>query len=298
MLRCVYEDLVRRDVHLERFHELAGVGELVLRIDDLPHLVDLRIVSVSLEFLGITGLFVVPVGSDTELCDLVHRKCPDLHFERRARVAYDSRVDGLVFVLLRHRDIVLEAARNVLVHLVDDTKYLIAFNDFVYDYPAREKVIDLVDRLTLLVHLLIDAVEMLRTAFNVVMDNAVLLKFCADLGDNVFHEIFSLRAVAVNELYELIIIVRMQITKTQVLKLPLDLIDTESACERNVDIKRFLGFFDLLLRTHGLQSPHVVQTVCELYEYDSDIVRKRNEHLAHVGCLDVLLGVIDNVIEA
>ena len=158
----------------------------------------------------------MPVRSDTKLSDLVHRKCSYLHFERRARVAYDSRMDRLVLILLGHRDIILKAARHVLVHLVDDTKYLIALDDLVDDDPAREKIVDLVDRLALLVHLLVDTVEVLRTAFNVVMNDAVLFELSADLRDNVFHEVFSLCAVAVNELYELIVIVRMEISQAEV----------------------------------------------------------------------------------
>ena len=297
MPRRVYEDLVRSDVHLERFEELAGICKLVLRIDDLPHLIDLRVVSVSLEFLRIAGFLVVPVRSDTELRDLVHRESPYLHFERRARVRYNSRMDRLVFVLLRHRNIVLKTARHVLVHLVDDAQYLIAFNDFVNDDPAREKIVDLIYRLALFVHLLINAVEVLRTAFNVVMVNAVFFELRAYLGDNVFHEVFSLGAVAVNELYELIVIVGVEISQAEVFELPLDLIDTESARERNVDIQSLLGLFDLLLRAHGLERSHIVQTVSELYENDADIVSKSYEHLAHVGCLDVDLGIVDNVIE-
>ena len=106
----------------------------------------------------------------------MHRERSYLHFERRARMAYDSRMDRLVFILLGHRDIVLETPRHVLVHLMDDAKYLIAFNDFVNDYPAREKVVDLIYRFALFVHLLIDAVEVLRTSFNVIMVNAVLFE--------------------------------------------------------------------------------------------------------------------------
>ena len=127
-------------------------------------------------------------------------------------MAYNSRMDGLVLVLLGHRDIVLETARNVLVHLVDDTEYLIALDDLIYNDPAREKIVDLIDRLALLVHLLVDAVEVLRTAFNIVMNDAVLFELGADLRDNVLHEVLSLGAVAVNELYELIVIVGMEIS--------------------------------------------------------------------------------------
>ena len=121
-------------------------------------------------------------------------------------------MDRLVLVLLGHRDIVLETARHVLVHLVDDAQYLIALDDFVNYYPAREKVIDLIYGLTLFVHLLVNAVEVLRASFNVVMNNAVLFELSADLGNNFLHEVFSLGTVAVYELYELIVIVRMEIS--------------------------------------------------------------------------------------
>ena len=252
MLRRVYEDLVRSDIHLEGFQKLARIGELVLRIDNLPHLIDLRIEPVSLELVRIAGFLVVPVRSDTELGDLVHSKCSDLHFKRRAGMTYDSRMNGLVFILLRHRDIVLKTPRYMLIHLMDDTQHLIAFDDFVDYYPAREKIVYLVYRLALLVHLLVDAVEVLRTAFNVVVVDAVFLKLCADLGDNVLHEVLALCTVAVDELYKLIVVVGMKISQAEILKFPLDLVDTEPACKRNIDIKRLLSLLDLFLGTHGL----------------------------------------------
>ena len=106
----------------------------------------------------------MPVRSDAELRDLVHRERSYLHFERRARVAYDRRMDRLVLVLLGHRDIVLEPAGNVLVDLVDDTQDLIALRYFVNDYPACVEIVDLVYCLALVVHLLIDAVVVLGPA--------------------------------------------------------------------------------------------------------------------------------------
>ena len=229
----------------------------------------------------------MPVGSDTILRDLMHRESPYLHFKRRSVVAYDRRVYRLVLVLLGHRDIVLETAGNVLIHLVDDTEHLIALDDLINNDPAREKVVDLIDRLALVVHLLIDAVEMLRTAFNIVMGNAILLKLCPYLGNDLFHEVLTLCAVAAHERYELVKLLRMQILKAQILKFPLDPVDTEPSCERNIYIECLLGFFDLLVGRLELQSPHVVETVRQLNEDDPYVVCHRNEHLAYVGCLDI-----------
>ena len=266
-------------------------------IDDLSHLIHLPVKPVSLELGRIAGFLVMPMRGDTVFRDLVHRESPYLYFERRMIMAYDSRMDRLVFVLLGHRDVVFEAPGNVLVHLVDDTQYLIAFDDLINNDPAREKVIDLIDRLALVVHLLIDTVEMLGTAFNVVMGDAVLLKLRPDLGNNLLHEVLALRTVAAHESYELIELLGMQIFKAEILKLPLDPVDTEPCRERNVDIKCLLSFFYLLVRCLELECPHVMETVCQLDKDDPDVIRHRNEHLSYIRSLNVILRIVNDVIE-
>ena len=138
-------------------------------------------------------------------------------------------------------------------------------------------------------HLLVNAVKVLRTAFNVVMCDSVLLELRPDLGNDLLHEVLTLRTVASDELYELVELFGMQILKTKVLELPLDPVDTESSRKRNVDIQSLLGLLYLLCGCLELQCPHVMKTVCELDEDDSDVVSHGKEHLADVLRLDVCL---------
>ena len=77
----------------------------------------------------------------------------------------------------------------------------------------------------------------------------------------------------------------------EVLQLPLDLPDPEALGQRRVDLHRLAGDAELLLGRQPVQGPHVVEPVGELDEDDPDVLRHRQQHLADVLGLLLLVAV-------
>jgi hypothetical protein len=102
------------------------------------------------------------VGCDAVLGGAVHLLGADLDLERSARRPDDGGVQRLVHVELGHRDVVFESPRYRLPDAVDGAERAVDVLDRVDDDAQRDEVVDLVEVLTLVRHLLVDAVQVLR----------------------------------------------------------------------------------------------------------------------------------------
>ena len=91
-------------------------------------------------------------------------------------------------------------------------------------------------------------------------------------------------------LLDLLVLARVQRGEGEVLELPLHVVDAEAVRQRRVDLERLLGLLDLLLLAEVAERVHVVQAVAELDEDDADVGRHRDDHLAVVLGLLLLLG--------
>ena len=87
--------------------------------------------------------------------------------------------------------------------------------------------------------------------------------------------------------FDLMIRLRLQIAEREIVELNLDTADTESVCERRINLQGFLRLFSLFLRLHVLQGAHVVKAVRELNQNDTDVLGHGEEHSAKVLGLDV-----------
>ena len=111
---------------------------------------------------------------DAKLRDSVHLVGADLDLDRLAGVGDDRRVQRLVAVRLRHRDVVLEPTGHRLPQRVDHAQNPIAVAHAIDLHPDRRQVIDLGEVLLLAGHLLPDRVDVfgptgdLGTDFNLV----------------------------------------------------------------------------------------------------------------------------------
>ena len=135
--------------------------------------------------------------------------------------------------------------------------------------------------LVLFLHLVVNAVEVLRAALDLGV-NAHLRDPLTHLADHVLEELFALGSLLGDRADELVVRVRIGVAEAKVLKLPLDLIDTETVCKRRVDIAGLHGDLLLALGVLVLHGTHVVETVRELNEDNADVLGHREEHLSHV----------------
>ena len=104
------EDVNLRGIDLEtqRIQELAGIGLLLGPLVERLYPGQVGAVRLNPLANGVGVLLVLPVGRNTVLSPPVHLVSTDLQFHRLPAGPQHGGVQGLVHVVLRHRDVVLE----------------------------------------------------------------------------------------------------------------------------------------------------------------------------------------------
>src|SRR5688572_19394324 len=166
-LRREHVDLVGEQVDLDAFDELLGRA-LVQVHDVLQPLARTRLLRLAFLLPGL----VLPVRGDAGLRQAVHVLGPDLHFDGRAVRAEQRRVQGLVAVHARDRDVVLEAPGHRPVQAVHEAERAVALVDAAHDDADAEHVDDLRQRQVLAPHLHVDAVQVLLARLDTAVDTA------------------------------------------------------------------------------------------------------------------------------
>ena len=150
-------DFFREKVALDVLQKFLGIARLGLDLEQAlqPAMrLLLRLGDVELA----AGL-VQPMRGDAGLGDAVHVLGADLRLQRRAERSEKRRMQRLVAVGLRDRDVVLELARDRLVQAVQHTQRRVARGD-VLDQDAHAVDVEyLRERVVLLAHLLVHAVR-------------------------------------------------------------------------------------------------------------------------------------------
>ena len=277
-LRREHEHLVGKHVHLQVVEKVLRVG-LLLRFEQAADPGELLLVA-GLGALAAAGL-VFPVRRDAVFRRHVHLPRADLHLERDALRADYRRVHALVHVRLRRADVVLEAAGQRLVHIVDDTEHVVAVGDRVHDHAKRAQVKNTVDVELLRVHLAVDAVDVLDAARDGGV-HALGLQALADLRAHLAHEFFERGHAFVERVRDGLVARGVEIQQREVLELPLDLLHAEAVRDGGVNLHRLEGLDALLFLALVGHRAHVVQAVGHLDEDDADILGHGQEHLAHV----------------
>ena len=281
------KDFVREHIELQCLKEFLRIVILLLEADHLTQPRHLLIVLIRCANAA-ARLLVLPMRSNTELGYLVHRLCADLDL-KWITVRHDGGVQGLIAIRLRHGDVVLEPAGNRLPHRVDDPEYAVTVLNGGDKDAHRREIVDLTHALVVALHLAVDAVEMLRTAFDLRL-NACCLQFLVDLPNRLTYELLPLLPLMFDLLDERIVCLGFEVAQTEILELHLDTGNAEPVRERCVDLDGLLRNAAALVLTHAFQRAHIVETVCELYHDDANILRHCEEHLAVVFELDILLG--------
>ncbi len=85
--------------------------------------------------------------------------------------------------------------------------------------------------------------------------------------------------------------------EAEVFELDLDLLDPQAMSQRRVDVEGFPRGTFLLPAWHGADRPEIVQSIAELDQQDTQVLRHRHQHLAERRRLLSLLGVETQSIE-
>ncbi len=221
---------------------------------------------------------------------LVHRLRPDLDLERLAVERDDRGVERLVEVVLGDRDVVVELAGDRPPDRMDDPERRVAVADLVDEDADGVNVVDLAELRALALHLLPDAVQVLRATLQVGLD-AGGLELGLELRDRAVDVALTALPPGIEELGQLTEALGLEDLEGEILELPLHLPDAEPLGQRGVDLHRLAGDADLLVGRQPVQRPHVVEPVGELDQDDPDVLGHRQQHLADVLGLLLLVAV-------
>ena len=247
--------------------------------------------SASARLLPLAAL-VEPVRGDAALGRAVHLARADLDLERLALRPDHRRVQRPVHVELGHGHVVLEAAGHRLPERVDDAERPVAVALALLvvaldEHAHRGQVVDLVELLPALHHLLVDGVEVLRARGDLGGD-ADLVELALEHAPGAVDVLLPLGPALVHHRLDLRVLARVERLEGEVLELPLDRVDTEAVRERRVDLERLARLLELLLLPQVLDRPHVVEPVGELDEDDAMVLGHRHDHLPVVLGLSLL----------
>ena len=164
----------------------------------------------------------------------------------------------------------------------DDSERMIALGAGVDDDAQRGQVEQVGELQLLLLHLVVDAVEMLGAALDLGVD-ALLFQALGQHLDRLVHLGLPLGAVAGDHLRDLFVGFRIDILEGEIFELPFELPDTEAMGERGENLEGFGGHAVLARGAERAEGAHVVQAVGQLDDDDAQVFRHGDEDLADIG---------------
>ena len=214
----------------------------------------------------------------------MHLKGTDLYFKRLSVRSDQCGVQRLIHIGLWHGNVIFKSAWNGLVHLMDHAKCCITVLHSIYQDSYRKQVINLINSLILIDHLLINTEEMLHTA--------IYLSFDICLYHMLFYGLYNIsykflpNAFTESYLfYQIIVYIRLQIFQGKVIKLHFDLGNTKTLCNRSINIHGLPCLFFLLGGSHILKGTHIMKTVSQFDQNYTDILCHSKKHLPQAFCL-------------
>ncbi len=239
------------------------------------------------------AILVERVRGDAVFGDFVHIVGADLQLDALAAGADDGGVDRAIVVLLRRRDVVLEAAGHVRPGGVGDADGGVAVGDGVDEDAEAVDVGELLEGDRIALHLAPDRIGLLLPPLDLDFDAApgeLVGQLVGDAGDQ--------RAVLGLQVLEPGGDQRVgfghEVAERQLFQLAAHALHAHAAGERGVDVERVLGDAGALGLRHEIQRAHVVQAVGELDQQHARVVGDGEQELAEILRL---LGVLGGEIE-
>jgi hypothetical protein len=241
--------------------------------------------------LAAVVLLVGPVRGDAVFGHGVHVARADLDFDALAFGADHARVQRLVAVRLRRRDVVLEASGHHRVGGVDHAERAVAVFDAVDLDAERHDVGQLFEADVLFLHLQPDRIRRFFAPGDLGLQAAVGQGLAQRLGD-ARHDIAILfaqeRQAGLNGVAGL----GVQFLERQVFEFVLDGVHADAFGQRRINLHRLERHAAALFRLrHMMQGAHVVQPVRQLHQKHADVFRHRQHQLAEVLGLLGLVGL-------
>ena len=269
-------------------HGVGVVAQLVVPLQHLAQPGDALLVGAALA-AGLAAFLVAPVGAHAELRFFVHVEGADLHLQHFALRAHHGGVQALVTVVLGAGDVVVELLGHVLPQRVDDAQGGVAVAHFAHQHAHRAHVVDLAEIQMLFLHLPPDAVDVLGAAVHLGALDAVAVQMAAQAVDHLVDVAFPVEALFIQQLGDLLVSAGLQVAERQVLQLPFQLAHAQAVGQRRIDVEDLAGHFLLALRVGFLHRADDHGPLGQLDQGHAHVVDHRQQHLADVVELAVLL---------
>ncbi len=226
----------------------------------------------------------------------MHRFGADLDLDRHAVRTEQSGVQRLVPVHPWDGNVILEAPGHRFIDAVHQTKRPIAGVGVVDDDAKSVHIDHFVDGDALVLHLLVDAVQVLLAPLHAAGDPGLLQRALEGLGD--FADEFLLIAARTLQFaLQHFVTVGIQRAEPQILELELDRVQTQALRDRRVDIQGLACAAAALDRRHHTERAHVMHPVGELHHDHADVAHHRQQHLAKALRLSLLAILELNLIQ-
>ena len=214
----------------------------------------------------------------------MHLLGTNLHLKRPASWADDRGVQALVHVELRHGDVVFESPWHRVPQRVHRAQRRVAILHRLHDDAHGDEVVDLREAFALVHHLLVDGIQMLRTAHDLA-DDVDLLHLVVQRVDHFAQVLLALGARLGDHAADLLVLVGFEVVEGKVLKLPLHRVDAQAVRDGGVNLERLARLEDAAILLERRERAHVVQAVGQLDHDDADVFAHGDEHLADGGRL-------------
>ena len=110
----------------------------------------------------------------------------------------------------------------------------------------------------------------------------IFLKFFFYFFNEFCRVFLTFFSFGINKLFNFIIVIWIQKSKTYVLQFPFYSSHPDSMGNWRINFKSFFRFFQLFFRRHIFQCSHIMKSICQLYNYNPNIFRHCNNHFSYI----------------
>ncbi|MNS89134.1 hypothetical protein D3C72_1231380 [compost metagenome] len=164
---------------------------------------------------------------------------------------------------------------------MDDAERGVAVAHFRHQHAHGTHVIDLAELQTLALHFAPDRIDVFGPAADVGID-AGGLQFVFQLAHHVADEALAIQSPLMEQLGDLLVLVRFQVTEGQVFQFPLDMTDTQAMGQWRVDVEDFTGHTVALFVVGGFHRTDRARAFGQFDQGDANVVDHGHQHLAQV----------------
>ena len=175
---------------------------------------------------------------------------------------------------------------------MDDTERLIAFVDCADDYAKGHLIIDPFEGDVLHDQFLIDRKQMLGPADNTHSLDIAFGQLIMQDRDYLIDILLSLIERILEFAGQVGIFLRVEKFEGQILQLPFEPVDADTAGQRGIEIHSLPGHLDLGLPFDHIEEKHILQPIHQFHQQDPDIRGDGQQQLTYVLGLTCQLTVV------